>query len=260
MASHLGSYSHATSGWNIVKCTADIWDSQIPYWIAWTAIFQLLVGWSTLTARTFKYCICTQVSCFVYRLIWWFEDRLSVAIVAEATMMKKWHANFCCFAFDQPAGTFFQWELRNISGAQISLTIIFNPKYCGLHGFSPNFPSNSGFMNVLLRSTCFQQLVYTALYPASCRAGHGCSPGMQRCRSQWGDMDAWCRNLLGFTTENLELQKLAFKPFNQEHVDLTQTIGLKQEDWFVTSNWKAVFCAHDVAVRNRVHRYQNVGG
>jgi len=27
-----------------------------------------------------------------------------------------------------------------------------------------------------------------------------------------------------------ELQKLGFKPFNQEHVDLTQTIGLKQED------------------------------
>ena len=69
VASHLGSYSHATSGWNIVKYTADIWDSQIPYWIAWTAIFQLLVGWSTLTARTFKYCICTQVSCFVYHLL-----------------------------------------------------------------------------------------------------------------------------------------------------------------------------------------------
>ena len=140
---------------------------------------------------------------------------------------KMAEANSCWFAFDQPAGTLFQWiELRNISGAQISLTFIFNPKYWGVHVFSPNFPSNSGFMmfycaKLVFSNWCIQHCIQRILSHRT-----RLQPGNAEVLKSMRRHGSLMQEFAGFYHRNLNCRNWVLSPSTKNI-----WIWLKQLDW-----------------------------
>ena len=223
-----GVTAHASSGWNIVKYTAEIWDSQIPYWIAWSANLPASRGMINPDGTDIQvlhlytsFMLCLPLDLMVWRQTkcgyrgWSYDDE------------KMAEANGCWFAFDQPAGTLFQWiELRNISGAQISLTFIFNPKYWGVHVFSPNFPSNSGFMmfycaKLVFSNWCIQHCIQRILSHRT-----RLQPGNAEVLKSMRRHGSLMQEFAGFYHRNLNCRNWVLSPSTKN-----MWIWLKQLDW-----------------------------